>query len=525
MIQQLRSATDTPVAPMAIRGRLITDELVEMGGRGGDLKFRTPDVHKYVDEIPLRSPSDLSDLYEISFGEVLDYLANLGDHLRIESNAHLQRACRLSYLTAPTTPPIIDKVYGTLHRLFLRERVRELADETIGIDYLEGWVEKELSTGIRIAVRCFGSRALHIVAGNSPTVSVQTIIRNIILRSDAIIKTPSNDPFTALAIAQTMIDIAPDHPITKHLTVAYWRGGDEAFEEKLYQPHRIEKIVAWGGFSSLKHVTRYIQPGLELIALDPKRSTSVIGKEAFENDATMRDVARRLATDIGAMNQVGCVNSRVSYLMTGTDDHGIKTINKFGQYVYDALMGLPETTSTKPKLYDRDLKEHVDALRLAGDWFHVVGGRNGEGAIIVSQISDAVEFSTLLNDRTANLVPIDSTDDLLAAVNSYTQTVGVYPESLKDQLLNILPLYGAQRFVSLGFALQTTEGVAPHDGIEIMRRMGKWIVNETCMPEKVPPLWEQRSSNPFSLPEETGARPLASLMAKLQVTKEPGSVR
>jgi hypothetical protein len=513
MIQQVRSTTDTPIAPMAIRGRLITEDLVEAGGRGGDLRFLTPDVHKYVDEIALRSPSALSDLYKISFGEILDYLHDLGNHLRIESNVHLQRACKLSYLTAPTTPPIIDKVYGTLHRLFSRERVRELADKTIGIDYLEGWVEKELSTGIRIAVRCFGSRALHIVAGNSPTVSVQTIIRNIILRSDAIIKTPSNDPFTALAIAQTMIDIAPDHPITKHLTVAYWRGGDEAFEEKLYQPHRIEKIVAWGGFSSLKHVTRYIQPGLELIALDPKRSTSVIGKEAFENDATMREVARRLATDIGAMNQVGCVNSRVSYLMTGTDDHGIKTINTFGQYVYEALVRLPETTSTKPKLYDRDLKEHVDALRLEGDWFHVIGGRQDEGAIIVSQLPDAVEFSTLLNDRTANLVPIDSTDDLLAAVNSYTQTVGVYPESLKEQLLNILPLYGAQRFVSLGFALQTTEGVAPHDGIEIMRRMGKWIVNETCVPEKVPPLWEQLSSNRSSLPEETGARHLAALKA------------
>ena len=490
MIQQLNAMGDIPVAPMAIRGRLITQDLVEVGGRGGDLRFLAPDVHKYVDEIPLRSPADLADLYSISFNEILDYLDNLGKHLHLESNVHLQHACKLSYLTAPTTPPIIDRVYGGLHRLFSRQRVRELADKTIGIDYLEGWVEKELSTGIRIAVRCFGSRALHIVAGNSPTVSVQTIIRNIVVRSDAIIKTPSNDPFTALAVARTMIDIAPDHPITRHLTVAYWRGGDEAFEEQLYQPHNIDKIVAWGGFASLKHVTRYIQPGLELIALDPKRSTSVIGREAFANDATMRDVARRLATDIGAMNQVGCVNSRVSYLMTGTDDLGIKTLNTFGQYVYDALVSLPATTSTKPKLYDRGLKEHVDALRLEGDWFHVIGGRQEEGAIIVSQIPEAVEFSTLLNDRTANLVPIDSEQDLLAAVNSYTQTVGVYPESLKDRLLNILPLYGAQRFVSLGYALQTTEGVAPHDGIEVMRRMGKWIVNETCTPEKVPPLWE-----------------------------------
>jgi len=491
----LKTLTDTPTAVMVIRGKVITDNLIEVGGRGGDLKFLTPDVHKYVDQIALGSPSKLTDLYELSFDDILDYLENLGSHLHLESNLHLQEACALSRLTAPTTPPILEKVFGTIHRLFSRDRVRELADKTIGIDYLEGWVEQELSTGVRVAVRCFGARTLHIVAGNGPTVSAQTILRNTILRSDAIIKTPSNDPFTALAIARTMVDVAPDHPITKHLAVAYWRGGDEAFEEKLYQPHNVEKIIAWGGFSSLKHVTRYIQPGLELIALDPKRSTSIIGKEAFESDDAMKEAALRLATDIGAMNQVGCVNSRVSYLMTGTDDAGLEKINAFGQYVYDALLNLPESTSTKPKAYDRELRENVDALRLEGEWFRVIGGQDDEGAIIVSQLPDAVEFSTLLNDRTANLVPIDSIDDLIAAVNSYTQTVGVYPESLKEELLNVLPLYGAQRFVSLGYALQTTEGVAPHDGLEVLRRMGKWIVNETCTPQKVPPLWERPSSN------------------------------
>ena len=38
------------------------------------------------------------------------------------------------------------------------------------------------------------------------------------------------------------------------------------------------------------------------------------------------------------------------------------------------------------------------------------------------------------------------------AVTAYTQTVGVYPESLKKQLRDELPLYGAQRLTSLGYA-------------------------------------------------------------------------
>src|SRR5690606_6973066 len=114
-------------------------------------------------------------------------------------------------------------------------------------------------------------------------------------------------------------------PITRHLSVAYWRGGDEAIEQRLYQPHNIEKIIAWGGMASMKHVTRYIQPGLELTSLDPKSSASVVGAEGLATDELLREAGARIAADVGAMNQCGCANSRVVYVMCGTDPAGIET--------------------------------------------------------------------------------------------------------------------------------------------------------------------------------------------------------
>src|SRR5690606_5536679 len=318
--------------------------------------------------------------------------------------------------------------------------------------------------------------------------SLLTILRNMVLRSDAIIKAPSNDPFTAAAIARTMIDMAPDHPITRHTTVAYWKGGDQAFEQKLYRPENIEKIVAWGGFSSLKHVTQYIQPGLELISLDPKRSASIIGAETFASEQNLEEAALRLATDIGASNQVGCVNARVVYVQSGTDDEGLEKLNRFGQMVYDAMLTLPNCISTKPKSFDAELKSNIDALQLDDEWYKVIGGRDDEGAIIVSQLADAVPFATLLNDRVGNLVPVDDLDEVLDAVDAYTQNVGSYPESLKDELKDILPLYGAQRIVSLGYAV-ALNWADPQDAIEPLRRMGKWISNQISDPAKVPGPW------------------------------------
>src|SRR3989344_718247 len=477
-----------PIAPMIIRGQVITDNLIEVGGRGGDLSFLTPDASKYIDRLPLGNPAKLADLYRLSFDDIFDYAVELGARLDLDKNQYLQEACELSFLTAPTTPTIVKGSYMGLKHLLSREFITEMAESTVGIKYLEGWVPQTLLDGTELEVRCFGARTLHIVAGNAVSLSLWTIIRNMVLRSDAIIKAPSNDPFTALAIARTMVDMAPDHPLTKHLSVAYWKGGDEAFEQRLYQPQNLEKIVAWGGFASMKHVTKYIQPGLELISLDPKRSASIIGQEAFYNEENMREAAVRLAADIGAINQKGCVCARVVYVQSGTDEQGLERLNTFGQYAYEAILGLPNTLSTAPKRYDQGLKAHVDALRLDDEWYKVIGGKEGEGAIICSQLPEPVSFAASLDDRTANLVPVDDLSEMMAAVDAYTQTVGVYPESIKDQLKDVLPLYGAQRIVSLGYAA-AMKFAAPQDSIEPMRRMGKWISNQIAAPETSAAPW------------------------------------
>jgi hypothetical protein len=131
----------------------------------------------------------------------------------------------------------------------------------------------------------------------------------------------------------------------------------------------------------------------------------------------------------------------------------------------------------------------VSAARLNDEWYHVIGGTRDEGAIIVSQLPEPVDFATLLAKRVANLVPVDHIEEVCKAIDAYTQTVGVYPEQLKVALRDRLSLYGAQRFVSLGYAVS---GVlcTPQDGIESTREMCKWIVCEDCDPAVTPALWE-----------------------------------
>lgn len=478
--------------PLFLRGRVITDDLVAFDTRRGAVQFQAPDMGKYVERLPLGSPADMSDLYDLSFDEILDVLEELGRALDFESNAHLQEAYEASLVANVLPSEMLKNSYQVLRPLFSRDNVTEIADSQVGLDYLNGWVSRKLLDGRALRVRAFGSRTLHIPAGNGGLVSAVTILRSVITRSDAIIKAPSNDPLTAVAIARTLGDVAPDHPITKHLVVGYWKGGDVAVEETLYQPHHIEKIVAWGGLASVKHVTRYIQPGLELIALDPKRSATIIGSEAFHDEDTLREVARRAATDIGVANQEGCANARVIYVLTGTDAAGLANANRLGELIYQALVTLPAVVSTAPRYPDRELLDHLEASRMSDDFYRVIGGERREGAIVVSQFDEPVDYSPMLSGRVANIVPVDDIDKVTATVNAYTQTIGVYPEALKRRLRDSLPLFGAQRLTSLGYACSVAVAM-PQDAIEPVRRMCKWIVDEECDPDVVTPLWQLTS--------------------------------
>ena len=86
-----------------------------------------------MDRLPLRSPMALADLYEISFDEILDVLAELGRALDFEKNAHVRAAYEAGLVAANYPASILKNSYVTLPHAFDREAIRELAEARIGI--------------------------------------------------------------------------------------------------------------------------------------------------------------------------------------------------------------------------------------------------------------------------------------------------------------------------------------------------------------------------------------------------------
>lgn len=480
--------------PIISRGRMIMpdgDDAVEFKGRGG-ANFVSPDPHKHIHDLVLGNTTLLADLNNTKMADIIAFLAAVGQRLRLDDNVYLQQSFALALKAGGLPEPILRGVYDGLPHMFNPKTLRELVDSTIGIPYLDGWVPaKGEYTNVR--VRAVGTRQLHITAGNVPVVAALTIVRAALTKSDCLIKSPSNDPLTANAIARTMIEVDGSHPITRHIAVAYWKGGDAYMESQIVRTSRIDKITAWGGMSSVKHIQKYLSPGIDLTALNPKYSISLIGRETLESEEAMEEAAQGLAVISGFYNQTACANTRIIYVESDTDDVALERVIELGRKIVAAYRTLPPILSTSASAPNKELQAELDAAALEEDFYHVEGDTIN-GGFVVSRFSARVDFYDQLNNRIVNLVPLPNLLDAAKWCDDTTQTVGVYPETLRDRVLDSFSLVGVQRMVPLTGrnpmqifdAMHRLPPGMPHDGIEPMRRNVRWVIDHRPSCDAVP---------------------------------------
>ena len=477
--------SDTINIPIISRGKILMpgeDDAVEFAGRGG-ATFLSPDPHKHIHDLVLGNPVRLSDLMDTPMHDIIDFLAEAGKRLRLDDNIWLQESFELALKAGGLAEPILRGVYDDLPHMFNPDALTAQAESTIGIDFLDGWVPAG-GEHSHCRLRAVGTRQLHITAGNVPVVAALTIVRGALTKSDVLIKSPSNDPLTANAVARTLIDLDPGHPVTKHIAVAYWKGGDEFMDSQIVRTSRIDKITAWGGMASVKHIQKFLTPGIDLTAMNPKFSMSVIGKEALESEAAMEEAATGLAVISGFFNQTACSNTRIVYVESDTDDESLEKVIALGHKVVEAYKTLPEIISTPAPHPNKDLDAEIDAIELEDDFYHVEGD-TVNGGVIVSRFADRIDFYDQLNNRVINIVPVEDLLEVVKWCDDTTQTVGIYPESLRNRMLDPLALAGVQRLVSLqgGDPMQIFGDMhhlppgMPHDGIEPLRRNVRWVID------------------------------------------------
>lgn len=298
-------------------------------------------------------------------------------------------------------------------------------------------------------MRAFPPRMINMLAGNSPTGCIAAIAQGALAKGVSLFKMPSSDPFTCVAMLKTMAEVDPDHPVVRSMSAVYWQGGDQRIESTLYRPQYFDKIVAWGGGDAINNVIRYLGPGLELVAFNPKTSISMVGAEAFTSDAVIDQVAEAAAVDVSVFNQEACLASRFIFVegeRAGIEEFCARLQERLGVDRQTAsAIGLPPPVETR---------DEIQMLQVMDDGCRVWGKPDGRGLVVLT--SDPVDFHP--TNKTANVVHVPSLNEAVRFVNVATQTIGIYPPERKKALRDRLASAGAQRVVRLGSAAKHVEG-------------------------------------------------------------------
>ncbi|MDE8651198.1 acyl-CoA reductase [Novosphingobium album (ex Liu et al. 2023)] len=453
-------------APFFIRGKLVDRDEARHVSRDLGVAFASPKLN--LDDLvtPRAEPGPL---FDVKLGEIIDFLVETGQRLDYKINPYLQECLERTAKTNPLPKAVIENIYRRPGRFATREALEFQVEANFHDPaFLDGWVERTDPYGQRARIRAFPPRLVHIAAGNSPSGAFATISQGALVKAVNLIKMPSSDPFTVVAILRTMADIDPDHPVVRAFTAVYWRGGDEAIERTLFRPQYFDRIVGWGGGDAINNLIKYLGPGLQLISFDPKASISIIGPEAFASEETMDEVAELAAADITVFNQEACIASRFVFA-----EGPAEGIDRFCEKLLARLAVDREYASAKGQPPPADIRDEIKVLTAMGGEYRVWGHPDGAGVVIRSP--EPVDFHPV--NKTANVIPVARLEDAFRYVNVATQTVGVYPAQHKARLRDGLAGAGAQRIVRLGSAARNTLG-SPHDAMYPLARFVHWTVDE-----------------------------------------------
>ncbi|MBB4858352.1 hypothetical protein HNO88_001671 [Novosphingobium chloroacetimidivorans] len=459
------SETTPDSAPFFIRGKVVegTDQIHRSRDLGVD--FATPKID--LDSL-IHPRAELPPMLNTPIAEIIDFLYEAGQKLADPNNAHIQgtidRIAKVSLQPRLAIQYQLQNAIEYLDRASLREMVEQNFPNPAALDE---WVPHTDHQGRRSFIRAFAPRLIHVLPGNAPSQGIRSIAQAALVKSVSLFKMASADPFSTVAFLRTMAEVDPNHPVVQSMSAIYWRGGDEAIERVLYRPQYFDKLVAWGGGDAINNVMKYIGPGFQLVSFDPKTSISMVGREAFVDDATMAHVAALNAADVSMGGQEPCVSSRFTFIEATADQ-----ADRYCKILAEEIR-VDRMDEGTPRPLDADLKEQIDMLRMMDDDYAVCGKTDGRGIAIRSD--EPVDFHPIR--KTSNVVLVPDLMDAMKYVNVATQTVGVYPFERMASLRDHLSSAGAQRIVRLGEAGPSAIG-NPHDAMYPLHRFVHWMANE-----------------------------------------------
>jgi len=429
------------------------------------------------------------ELYQLKAEEIISYIECIVRFLK-KHTRFLAGIIELMRSTFPYPDRFLDDWLASSYANLKPSSARQMLDSELayrglpGSRYLDGWVEipEATSTGWppprcqtispvgsdgapgKTYVRAMPVRQLHITAGNAPDVPLISTLRAVLTKSAAVIKLPYGAVIPGILFALAAAAGAPEHPITRNLSLVYWPGGDEKTESQLFKPGAFDRIVVWGSPRTVASVQSRA-PFTRTVCLNPRYGISLIGREA--SDSRLEEVAGRASTDVMIYNQKACTSSLVHFF-EGTREQACEYARVLGT-------ALKKWDEAAPGLADPVISGRVKRMRrgryAAADWY--TNTRQGEFASGVVVVRGGFDITEHPMCRLVVVKPVEHLEDALVDIDQFVSTAGVYPEERRIELRDRIASRGVSVVLPVGQCALVYPGI-PHDGMLLLNQLVDW---------------------------------------------------
>jgi hypothetical protein len=430
------------------------------------------------------------DLLRLPVREVLDYLGAIRDVLK-DAPRLLGEAATMSQSAMTLDPRSLHLSFQMLPFLLDPDAVGEAIDRELGMpgvpgrQFFDAWVpvpsrvhrgmnsrtrdalfpsSPVADAGSSICVRAVPTRQLHVTAGNSPLLPFLSWLRAMATKGAAVIKCPAEATATTAVLALAMDAVDPRHPIARHSSLVYWKGGDRQIEDVLLAPNVFDRLVVWGSSEAVGDLVQR-SSHLKTVVFRPRYGVSLIGREAIRSDP--EGVARAAASDATISNQQACLSSLVHYV-EGSEEEAVRYCDALAGALsrWDEALPAPRSDAAVGRL--RRLQRGAG---LDGRWWQNPGSHGPGSAVVLMR--DGFEIATHPMCRLVVVRPVARLSDAIELLTPAVSTVGVAPESCRLELRDRIAAAGVSNIMPLGECERAYAGM-PHDGLRMLSELVNW---------------------------------------------------
>jgi long-chain-fatty-acyl-CoA reductase len=442
--------------PFVVCGKLKPgkEQSLEFGPKKERLKLLFPKVtDKDIKEI---RESTTDALHDLSIEEVIDFYSRVGklwSSMKYDRREELvDLTCRVTGYSREMVELGMQQICGLLSKEYLEVTLQsELGDRRL----LDEWLPRG-----QASVHCQPrGKILHILAGNVPAVSIMSTVRGGLTKNANIIKMSNRDVITPSYFAQSLLDIDPDHPITRNTSVLFWPHTETETYGKLVS--FMNAVCVWGGEEAIRETRKNTPPGVELLEFGPRRGIQLIGKQTFRN---LKQATVNAAHDLTLFDQEACFSPQVAFVEGDAE-----------KYAKSLAESLEEENARLPKGYsDPAFHANISHTRLYSSFrgHKVIASKKTEWTIVIVGSVDDLPSNPL--GRTILIVPVKDLRESLAHLGPETQVVAVEPFDRAIDLREELTNRGVDRVTVLGKMGYFAVG-SPHEGMYPLSRMVRWV--------------------------------------------------